>query len=76
MIAVVNRLPVKEGAAGRLVERFAEGRGHVQRFPACLSMEVMRSEEDVEELVITCWQSPKGFRPGGAFGRVCQVLSA
>ena len=43
MIAVVNSLPAKEGAAGRIVERFAESRGHVQRFLGLLSMEVMRS---------------------------------
>jgi heme-degrading monooxygenase HmoA len=44
--------------------------------PGLVSIEVMRSEEDFEELAITRWQSPKGFRPGGAFGRVCQVLPA
>jgi heme-degrading monooxygenase HmoA len=39
MIAVVNSLPVKEGAAGRIVGRFAESRGHVQRYPGFVSME-------------------------------------
>jgi heme-degrading monooxygenase HmoA len=61
MIAVVNSLPVKEGAAGRIVERFAESRGHVQRFPGFVSMEVMRSEEDGEVLVVTRWQNRASF---------------
>ncbi len=61
MIAVVNSLPVKEGAAGRIVERFAESRGHVQRFPGFVSMEVMRSEEDDEVLVVTRWQNRASF---------------
>jgi hypothetical protein len=29
MIAIVNSLPVKDGAADRIVERLAESRGHV-----------------------------------------------
>jgi heme-degrading monooxygenase HmoA len=61
MIAVVNSLPVKEGAAGRIVERFAESRGHVQRFPGFVSMEVLRSEEDGEVLVVTRWQNRASF---------------
>jgi heme-degrading monooxygenase HmoA len=61
MIAVVNSLPVKERAAGRIVERFAESRGHVQRFPGFVSMEVMRSEEDGEVLVVTRWQNRASF---------------
>jgi heme-degrading monooxygenase HmoA len=61
MIAVVNSLPVKEGVAGRIVERFAESRGHVQRFPGFVSMEVMRSEEDSEVLVVTRWQNRSSF---------------
>ena len=61
MIAVVNSLPVKEGAADRIVERFAESRGHVQRFPGFVSMEVMRSEADDEVLVVTRWQSRASF---------------
>lgn len=44
MIAVFNRLPVKEGAAGQIVERFANSRGHVQGFPGFVSMEVLSSE--------------------------------
>ena len=61
MIAVVNSLPVKEGVADKLVERFAESRGHVQNFPGFVSMEVMRSEEDDEVVVITRWQSRASF---------------
>jgi heme-degrading monooxygenase HmoA len=30
MIAVFNRLPVKEGMAGQIVQRFANSREHVQ----------------------------------------------
>jgi hypothetical protein len=32
VIAIFNSLPVKEGAAGRVVERFRESRGNVQGF--------------------------------------------
>jgi len=53
MIAIFNRLPVKEGAAGQVVERFAKSRGHVQGFPGFVSMEVLRSEVADEVLVIT-----------------------
>src|SRR5918994_6665118 len=65
MIAVVNRLPVKKGAAGQIVERFANSRGNVQGFPGFVSMEVLRSEgapegED-EVLVITRWRSREDF---------------
>jgi heme-degrading monooxygenase HmoA len=64
MIAVFNRLPVKEGVAGQIVERFANSRGHVQGFPGFVSMEVLRSEgtEGADEvLVITRWQSRDAF---------------
>ena len=64
MIAVFNRLPVKEGAAGQIVERFANSRGHVQGFPGFVSMYVLSSEgtEGVDEvLVITRWQSRDAF---------------
>ncbi len=44
MIAIINRLPVKEGAAGEVVERFANSRGNVQGFPGFVSMEVLSSE--------------------------------
>ena len=52
MIAVINRLPVKEGMTDQVVERFANGRGFVQEFPGFVSMEV---------LVITCWQNRAPF---------------
>ncbi len=64
MIAVFNHLPVKEGAAGQVVERFANSRGHVQDFPGFVSMEVLSSEvtEEADEvLVITRWQSREAF---------------
>ena len=40
MIVIFNSLPLREGAADRIVERFAESRGHVQDFPGFVSMEV------------------------------------
>ena len=61
MIAIINRLPVKEGAAGLVVERFANSRGSVQGFPGFVSMEVLRSEEADEVLVITRWQDREAF---------------
>ncbi len=61
MIAVINRLPVKEGMADEVVERFASGRGFVQDFPGFVSMEVLRSEGADEVLVITRWQSQDAF---------------
>ncbi|MDX6379941.1 MAG: hypothetical protein QOI57_965 [Rubrobacteraceae bacterium] len=61
MIAVFNRLPVKEGAAGQIIERFANSRGNVQGFPGFVSMEVLRSEAGDEVLVITRWQSRDAF---------------
>jgi heme-degrading monooxygenase HmoA len=61
MIAVFNRLPVKEGAAGQIIERFANSRGNVQGFPGFVSMEVLRSEGEDEVLVITRWQSRDAF---------------
>lgn len=62
MIAIINRLPVKEGAAGEVVERFANSRGNVQDFPGFISMEVLRSEEaDDEVLVITRWRDRDSF---------------
>ncbi len=57
----MNSLPLEEGTADRIVERFAEGRGYVQRFPGFVSMEVMRSEGDDEVLVVTRWQSRASF---------------
>ena len=61
MIAVINRLPVKEGMADQVVERFADGRGFVQDFPGFVSMEVLRSEEADEVLVITRWRDKDAF---------------
>jgi heme-degrading monooxygenase HmoA len=56
MIAIFNRLPVNEGAAGQVIERFAQSRGHVQASPGFVSMEVLRSEGADEVLVITRWR--------------------
>ena len=61
MIAVINRLPVKEGMADQVVERFANGRGFVQEFPGFVSMEVLRSEEADEVVVITRWGDKDAF---------------
>ena len=61
MIAIINRLPVKEGAAERVVERFANSRGNVRRFPGFVSMEVLSSEEADEVLVITRWRDREAF---------------
>lgn len=61
MIAVINRLPVREGMADQVVERFANGRGFVQEFPGFISMEVLRSEEDDEVMVITRWHDKAAF---------------
>ncbi len=61
MFAVINRLPVKEGAAGQVVERFANSRGNVRGFPGFVSMEVLRSEGADEVLVITRWQNRDAF---------------
>ena len=59
MIAIINRLPVKEGAADRVVARFAGSGGHVQGFPGFVSMEVLRSDEEV--LVVTRWRDREAF---------------
>ena len=61
MIAVINRLPVKDGMADQVVERFANGRGFVQDFPGFVSMEVLRSEGAEEVLVITRWRDKDAF---------------
>ena len=61
MIAIINRLPVKEGAADEIVERFAGGGGYVQNFPGFVSMEVLRSDGDDEVLVITRWEGKEAF---------------
>lgn len=61
MIAVINRLPVKEEAADQVVERFANSRGNVQGFPGFVSMEVLRAESEDEVLVITRWRDREAF---------------
>jgi heme-degrading monooxygenase HmoA len=61
MIAIINRLPVKEGAADQVVERFANSQGEVQGFPGFVSMEVLNSEAGDEVLVITRWQDKDAF---------------
>ncbi|QIN79111.1 antibiotic biosynthesis monooxygenase [Rubrobacter marinus] len=61
MIAIINRLPVKEGAADQVVERFAGSGGHVQGFPGFVSMEVLRSDAEDEVLVITRWRDREAF---------------
>ena len=61
MIAIINRLPVKEGAADTVVERFAGSGGHVQGFPGFVSMEVLRSDAGDEVMVITRWQDRESF---------------
>lgn len=62
MIAISNSLPVKEGAADEIVERFAASRGSVQDFPGFVSMEVLKSEEEDEVLVITRWRDREAFQ--------------
>jgi heme oxygenase (staphylobilin-producing) len=61
MIAIFNRLPVKEGAVEQIVKRFANSRGNVQEFPGFVSLEVLRSEEEDEVLVITRWRDKDAF---------------
>ena len=61
MIAIINSLPVAEGAADAVVQRFAGSRGHVQNFPGFVSMEVLKSVEEDEVLVVTRWQSREAF---------------
>ena len=61
MIAVINRLPVREGMADEVVERFANGQGFVQDFPGFVSMEVLRSEGADEVMVITRWRNKEAF---------------
>jgi heme oxygenase (staphylobilin-producing) len=61
VIAVINRLPVKVGAADQVVERFAKSRGDVQDFPGFVSMEVLRSAGEDEVVVITRWQDKDAF---------------
>lgn len=57
----MNSLPVAEGAADAVVERFAGSRGHVQNFPGFVSMEVLKSAEEDEVLVVTRWRDREAF---------------
>ena len=61
MIAIFNSLPVKEGAADEIVDRFAESRGNVQGFPGFVSMEVLKSDTEEEVLVVTRWRDRESF---------------
>ena len=61
MIAIFNSLPVKEGAADEIVDRFAESGGHVQEFPGFVSMEVLKSDAEDEVLVVTRWRDRESF---------------
>jgi heme-degrading monooxygenase HmoA len=61
VIAIMNSLPVNEGAADEVVERFAGSRGHVQDFSGCVSMEVLSSDEEDEVLVVTRWRARAAF---------------
>jgi heme-degrading monooxygenase HmoA len=61
VIAIFNSLPVKEGAADEIVDRFAESRGHVQGFPGFVSMEVLKSDAQDEVLVVTRWRDREAF---------------
>ena len=61
MLAIFNSLPVREGAADRVVERFRESRGNVQGFPGFVSMEVLRAEAGDEVLVVTRWRDREAF---------------
>ena len=64
MIAVINRLPVKEGTVGQVVKRFANSPGNVHGFPGFISMEVLRSEEANEVLLITRRRDRDALTPG------------
>jgi heme-degrading monooxygenase HmoA len=61
VIAIMNSLPVNEGAADAVVERFAASRGDVQSFPGFVSMEVLKSEGEDEVLVVTRWRDREAF---------------
>ena len=61
MIAIFNSLPVKEGAADEIVDRFAGSRGRVQGFPGFVSMEVLKSDAEDEVLVVTRWRDRESF---------------
>jgi heme-degrading monooxygenase HmoA len=52
MIAIFNSLPVKEGSADQVVERFRSSRGSVQGSLGFISMEVLGAEAGDEVLVV------------------------
>src|SRR4028118_2440169 len=57
----MNSLPVNEGAADEVVERFSGSRGDVQDFPGFVSMEVLKSAEEDGVLVVTRWRDRAAF---------------
>jgi heme-degrading monooxygenase HmoA len=61
LIAIMNSLPVNEGATDEVVERFSGSRGHVQDFPGFVSMEVLKSADEDEVLVVTRWRDRVAF---------------
>jgi heme oxygenase (staphylobilin-producing) len=61
MIAVANSLPVREGAADRIVQMFSASRGAVQDLPGFVGMEVLKSEGEDEVLVVTWWEDRASF---------------
>jgi heme oxygenase (staphylobilin-producing) len=66
----MNSLPVNEGAADEVVERFSGSRGHVQDFPGFVSMEVLKSAEEDEVLVVVrAGPRASGCRLEGGQGR-------
>jgi heme-degrading monooxygenase HmoA len=61
LIAIFNSMPVREGAADEIVDRFAASRGDVQGFPGFVSMEVLKSDAEDEVLVVTRWRDRESF---------------
>ncbi len=61
MTAIMNSLPVDQGAADEVVERSSSSRGHVQGFPGFVSMEVLKSAEVDKVLVVTRWRDRADF---------------
>ena len=61
MIVVTNSLPVREGAADEIVERFAASGEHAKGLPGFVSMEVLRSEDAGEVLIVTKWRDRAAF---------------
>jgi heme-degrading monooxygenase HmoA len=61
MMAIANSLPVKEGAADRIVDRIAGGRDNVRGFPVFVSTKVLESDDGDEVLVVTRWRDRASF---------------